>query len=321
MSDEQEKDGGKQPVGEIKSEPEAKEAAHPQEIPQPQEAPRPQEVPPLQGAEALQLQEVSQPQAETSGQPSSESPPEAAPAVDPEREAKLKAAAEARAARAAAKMAAGDSPQSSGEPVPSAEPAVDPEREAKLKAAEEARAARAAAKAAQSSEPAAPAEPKPPSPKQPQLDEALQLIQALVSEAAVEESYINEMNGDMPTFIIKNEHWTEVAKLFRNHPLLDSNFLRNVSGVDYETYLEVVYHLVSISSKKEYAIKIKADRESPKVASAAPVWSTANWNEREIYDLLGIDFTGHPDLRRIMMPDDWVGHPLRKDYEPLDSEV
>lgn len=109
--------------------------------------------------------------------------------------------------------------------------------------------------------------------------------------------------------------------MLKGHDELRFNYLRNVSGVDYETHMEVVYHMIGLDSKLEAAIKVRTDRDAASVQSATPVWATANWNEREIYDLLGIDFPGHPDLRRIMMPDDWVGHPLRKDYEPLDSEV
>ncbi|MGO4110669.1 NADH-quinone oxidoreductase subunit C [Paenibacillus sp. YAF4_2] len=248
-----------------------------------------------------------------------EGAPEAA--TDPEREAKLKAAAEARAARAAAKEAA----NAGG--APAGEAAADPEREAKLKAAAEARAARAAAKEAANAggapagEAAEPPPPPPPSPKQPQLDTAARLIRSLVHEEALEDAYINEMNGHMPTFIVKNEHWLAAAVQLKQHEELHFSYLRNVSGVDYETHLEVVYHLVDLESRRELAVKIKADRSAPVVTSATPVWATANWNEREIYDLLGVTFPGHPDLRRIMMSDDWVGHPLRKDYEPLDSEV
>ncbi|MUT65068.1 NADH-quinone oxidoreductase subunit C [Paenibacillus sp. NEAU-GSW1] len=214
--------------------------------------------------------------------------------------------------------------EASGEAAKAAAEAADPEREAKLKAAAEARAARAAAKAAaegQPAEAAEAAEPPAPSPKQPELDALAASLRARAGDDALEEAYINEMNGHMPTIIVKNGSWRNVAELLKGEGELQFNYLRNVSGVDYETHLEVVYHLVSLSSGRELAVKVKADRESPEVASAAPVWSTANWNEREIYDLLGISFTGHPDLRRIMMPDDWVGHPLRKDYEPLDSEV
>ncbi|EXX87412.1 NADH dehydrogenase, partial [Paenibacillus darwinianus] len=165
------------------------------------------------------------------------------------------------------------------------------------------------------------AEPKAPSPKQPQLDEAVELLRTLVHADAVEEASINELNGDMPTLVIRPEHWLAAAELLKSHGKLGCNYLRNVSGVDYETHLESVYHLVSLDTKREFAVKVKTDREHPSIPSVAAVWSTANWNEREIYDLLGIDFPGHPDLRRIMMPDDWVGHPLRKDYVPLDPEV
>lgn len=98
----------------------------------------------------------------------------------------------------------------------------------------------------------------------------------------------------------------------RRHPELKLNYLRNLSGVDMESHMEVVYHLISLESKQEYCIKVKTDRENPSVASVTPLWPTANWNEREAYDLFGIDFPGHPDLRRIMMSDDWVGHPSQR---------
>ncbi|CAM4152000.1 NADH-quinone oxidoreductase subunit C [Paenibacillus alkaliterrae] len=204
-----------------------------------------------------------------------------------------------------------------------AAPPADAEREAKLKAAAEARAARAAAKEKADAEAAEaePPKPKPPSPKQPELDAIIALLKREVADEAVEDAYVNELNGDMPTVIVNNTHWRAAAELLKRHKQLQFDYLRNVSGVDYETHMEVVYHMVSLSSKREAAVKVKTEREDSSVYSATPVWATANWNEREIYDLLGIDFPGHPDLRRIMMPDDWVGHPLRKDYEPLDSEV
>ncbi|MFF2481295.1 NADH-quinone oxidoreductase subunit C [Paenibacillus sp. NPDC058071] len=234
-------------------------------------------------------------------------------AADSEREAKLKAAAEARAARQAAKAEAVGSVAPEGA-------AADPEREAKLKAAAEARAARQAAKEKADAE-AAQAAPPEPSPKQPEVEAAAALLKQLVGSEAVEEAYINELNGHMPTLVIKKDAWLSTAKALKGHEAFGFHYLRNVSGVDYETHLETVYHLVSLTSRKELAVKVKVEREAPALDSVTSVWSTANWNEREIYDLLGITFTGHPDLRRIMMPDDWVGHPLRKDYEPLDSEV
>ncbi|MFS0836245.1 NADH-quinone oxidoreductase subunit C [Paenibacillus sp. 1P03SA] len=102
---------------------------------------------------------------------------------------------------------------------------------------------------------------------------------------------------------------------------LQCGYLRSVSGVDLGNQLEVVYHLLSIPLRQEYGVRVRTEREAPSVPSVASVWPTADWNEREIYDLLGIDFPGHPNLTRIMMPDEWVGHPLRKDYEAYDPEV
>ncbi|BFH10794.1 hypothetical protein J6TS7_41120 [Paenibacillus dendritiformis] len=166
-----------------------------------------------------------------------------------------------------------------------------------------------------------PPKPKEPSPKQPILDALVALLKAEVAADAVEEAVINEENGHLPTITVKNEHWLACARLLRHHPEWSCHYLRNLAGVDRETHLEVVYYLINLSTKAEAAVHVKTDREQPSIASVTPIWPTANWCEREVYDLLGIDFPGHPDLRRIMMPDDWVGHPLRKDYEPLDSEV
>lgn len=166
------------------------------------------------------------------------------------------------------------------------------------------------------------AEPKPPSPNQPKLDRIVQIIRQEVSEDAVQEAYINEMDRHLPCIVINREKWVETSKLLKEHEELSMNYLRNVTGVDYETHFEVVYHLISLEKVEEVCIKVRTeDRENPSIPSVTPVWNTANWNEREIYDLLGIDFPGHPNLTRIMMPDDWVGHPLRKDYEPFDPEV
>lgn len=159
------------------------------------------------------------------------------------------------------------------------------------------------------------------SPNQPRLDRAAAILREQIAEDAVEEAYINELNDDMPTLVVKNSHWLEAARLFRDHPELGCQYLRNVSGVDYETYMEVVYFPLNMERHETYCVKVRTDREQPSIPSVTSIWETANWNEREIFDLLGIDFPGHPNMTRIMMPDDWVGHPLRKDYVPLDPEV
>ncbi len=81
-----------------------------------------------------------------------------------------------------------------------------------------------------------------------------------------------------------------------------------------EPRFEVVYHLLSIPKKERVRLKVKLDSGSPVVESLTAIWPGANYFEREIFDLFGVRFTGHPYLRRIMMPEDWEGHPLRKDY-------
>lgn len=230
--------------------------------------------------------------------------------------------AAARAARLAARAAA-----EAGEPAPagaampaSADAGSDEEKAAKAQAAAEARAARAAARGAKP-ESADPAAPKEPSPNQPLLDRLVAILKAEAGEDAVVESFINERDAHRPYVIIHSSRWPQAALTLRNHEELRCDYLRNLSGVDQETHLEVAYHLLSLTHKHEYCVKVKTDREQPSIPSVADVWPTANWNEREAFDLFGIDFPGHPNLVRIMMPDDWVGHPLRKDYEPLDPEV
>ncbi len=101
---------------------------------------------------------------------------------------------------------------------------------------------------------------------------------------------------------------------------------KKAKKAEWEPHLEVVYHLSSITKKHTLVVKVKlprwkddAEGELPEIPSVVGVWRTADWHERETYDLSGVVFTGHPDFRRILCPEDWVGHPLRKDYEmPLE---
>jgi len=92
------------------------------------------------------------------------------------------------------------------------------------------------------------------------------------------------------------------------------NYLMNLSAIDYKDKFAVVYNLYSPKAGKKISLKVFLVRENPSLPSIASILPAANWHEREAYDLMGIKFTGHPDLRRILLPDDWVGHPLRKDY-------
>lgn len=110
----------------------------------------------------------------------------------------------------------------------------------------------------------------------------------------------------------------EVGQFVRDDERLQFNFLSSVSAVDYgDTGFQVVYHLVSLpEGRRKLVIKTvpEGDRDNPQVDSVVSLWPTADWHEREAFDLMGIRFNGHPDLRRILMREDWVGHPLRKDY-------
>jgi len=123
-----------------------------------------------------------------------------------------------------------------------------------------------------------------------------------------------------PTLVIRPERLPQVCRFLRDDPALRMDTLRLLTGVDRppET-IEVVYHLVSLPLRHGIVLRVRLPRESPEVPSVQDLWATANWHERETFDLLGVHFIGHPDLRRLLMPVDWVGHPLRKDYVQPDE--
>lgn len=161
--------------------------------------------------------------------------------------------------------------------------------------------------------------PLPPSPKQSVLENYVQKVTKKIHSEAIEESYINRAGEHLPTLFIRKEDWFEVVSYLKTG--LHFVYMKNYSGVDYQTHMEVVLHLYSFIRQEQLSIRVKLDRDQPVVASLTPLFAAADWNEREMYDLLGIQFTGHPRLTRILMPEDWEGHPLRKDYQPLDKGV
>jgi NADH-quinone oxidoreductase subunit C len=120
-----------------------------------------------------------------------------------------------------------------------------------------------------------------------------------------------------PHCTVKRERIVEVCRFLKKEAGLELDFLEDLTAVDWpkRNVIEVVYHLVSYRHRHVFKLKVEADRAAPSVPTVECVWKTANWFEREVYDLFGVDFPGHPDLRRIMLPDDWIGHPLRKDYQ------
>jgi len=122
-----------------------------------------------------------------------------------------------------------------------------------------------------------------------------------------------------PFAIVAPEAIAEVAAWCKAEPTLAFDNLMCLSAVDYpkETppRFEVVYHLSSYTHLHTFALKVQLPRESPALPTVEGVWGVANWHEREAWDLFGILFTGHSDMRRILLPDDWEGHPLRKDWQ------
>ncbi|MCL5961584.1 MAG: NADH-quinone oxidoreductase subunit C [Chloroflexi bacterium] len=105
-----------------------------------------------------------------------------------------------------------------------------------------------------------------------------------------------------------------IAERLRHDAILSFDFLSCVSAVDYEGHYEVVYHLHSLAGGDSVRLKVKLDGDQPTVDSLCALWPTANWHEREAYDLFGVRFVGHPNLERIMMEEDFEGHPMRKSY-------
>ncbi|MCU5405827.1 NADH-quinone oxidoreductase subunit C, partial [Bacillus cereus] len=156
---------------------------------------------------------------------------------------------------------------------------------------------------------------------QPYLNQYVEVIREKVGEGALVDSYINKLSKDVPTLVVDPEKYYEVMESLRFHEGLAFDYMSELHATDFVTHMEVYVHLFSYGKKQSVAVKVKLDREEPQVESVTALWKGADWPEREAYDLLGIVFKGHPNLTRILMPDDWVGHPLRKDYEPYDVEV
>jgi NADH-quinone oxidoreductase subunit C len=133
----------------------------------------------------------------------------------------------------------------------------------------------------------------------------------------------SEESGLQPSITVSPERLLEVCQFLHVNPNMYFDFLACITAIDNgveKGTMEVIYNLTSIPLEHNITLKVvisrNVDGESlPKVPSVSPIWKTANWHERESFDLVGIDFVGHPDLRRILLPTDWEGYPLRKDYE------
>lgn len=129
------------------------------------------------------------------------------------------------------------------------------------------------------------------------------------------------------TILVDVEILVPLCQYLRDSPAYYFDFLSNITAIDYypANKFAVVYNLASLPYQQQLTIRVELALEDrnhnnlPEIPSVSTVWRTADWHEREAFDLMGIYFTGHPDLRRILLPDDWEGFPLRKDYEDAES--
>jgi NADH-quinone oxidoreductase subunit C len=120
-----------------------------------------------------------------------------------------------------------------------------------------------------------------------------------------------------PFLVVEKDAIVDIATFLRDEPELAFDTLHCHSAVDYpkDERIEIVLHLSSLKHRHWIVLKVHLPRAEPKMPTLENVWPTANWHEREAYDLFGVVFEGHSDLRRIFLPEDWAGHPLRKDWE------
>jgi NADH-quinone oxidoreductase subunit C len=120
-----------------------------------------------------------------------------------------------------------------------------------------------------------------------------------------------------PFAVVRKDRLVEICRWLKSTAGIEIDHCNVITGVDHpkRNVIEVVYHLFSYRHRHGVVLKVEADRANPSVPSVQGVWKAANWMERETFDLLGVVFEGHPDLRRVLLPDDWVGFPLRKDYQ------
>ena len=117
------------------------------------------------------------------------------------------------------------------------------------------------------------------------------------------------------TVLMNPEEWKSFAQQLRETQALDFDFLFCLTCVDWKTHLNMVYHFTSTKHRHTLVVKCKLDRGFPEIETVSDTWRTAEFHEREVFDLFGVKFLNHPDLRRLMMTDEWVGFPLRKDYD------
>jgi len=135
------------------------------------------------------------------------------------------------------------------------------------------------------------------------------IIKELLPDAVIEEA------GEWLNISLESNEFKQAALQLRNFNQMPFDFLFCLTCVDWKTHFTMVYHLRSKKTNDNIVIKVKLNRETPQIDTVSDIWRTAEFHEREVFDLFGIIFLQHPDLRRLFLTDDWVGYPLRKDYD------
>ena len=147
--------------------------------------------------------------------------------------------------------------------------------------------------------------------------EPLEIAEKIKVKFPEEVLEIKEFRGQVAV-TLKKARIFEICRFLHDEPELSFDYLADLCGVDYlgkkEKRFEVVYHFYSIKHRRGIRLKAEVAGDNPAIDSVVPIWAGVNWHERECFDMFGIVFKGHPDHRRILMPEDWEGHPLRKDY-------
>ncbi len=124
-----------------------------------------------------------------------------------------------------------------------------------------------------------------------------------------------EEGGEWLNMNVEASNWKDVSNALRHTEGFDFDYLFCLTCIDWKTHLTMVYHFTSTIHRHHLVVKIKLDRTTPEVETVATIWRTAEFHEREVFELFGVNFINHPDLRKLILPDDWEGFPLRKDYE------
>ena len=138
----------------------------------------------------------------------------------------------------------------------------------------------------------------------------------LINElTTIQPNLVPEAGGEWPNLFVEAADWPKLAQVLRFKDDLFFDYLFCLTCVDWKTHLSMVYHLSSTLHRHNIVIKSKLNREKPEIQTVCDIWRTAEFHEREVYELFGVNFLQHPDLRKLILPDDWVGYPLRKDYE------